>query len=211
MGIYSDNFYSWMERQFAAEKAAMDASAKFDESKHSREAKGSGKGGQFKAKPENIDKNDMYDPKAPPKGSPKGSYYRAKRDALASKVKEDGIYDLETGEPRTYSDGYQVSFQEETTERRGYGSYIEDEDYDRIVESLKKELGVDPDMGRYGEPEISFHVKDHDTAMAVARRHNQEAIWNHAAGEIEKNPDFVGRTHYADRDNHQTKHYRERK
>ena len=62
MGIYSDNFYSWMDRQIAAEKATMDALGDFDEAKHSREGKGSEKGGQFKTKPETIEKQDLIDP-----------------------------------------------------------------------------------------------------------------------------------------------------
>lgn len=206
MGIYSDNFYSWMDRQFAKDKVAMDE--KFDEAKHLREGKGSERGGQFKTKPETIEKQDTLDPKNAP--AKPVSKYRQKRDSLANKVSKDGTYDLETGKERHYTDGYQVSFQEETTERKGHGSYIEDTDYDRIVESLKKELGVDPDLGRWGEPEISFKVDDFNKAMSVARRHNQEAIWNHATGEPVINPDFVGRTHYVDRDNHKGKNYRER-
>lgn len=208
MGIYSDNYYSWMDRIYSSEKTSMDE--KFDESKHSRESKGSAKGGQFKTKPETIEKQDIEDPKKGMKGS-SGSIYRAKRDALADSVDHDGTYDLETGKERNYTDGYQVSFQEETTERTGHGSYIQDKDYDRIVEAIKKETGSNPDLGRWGEPEISFKVDDFDKAMAIARRHNQEAIWDHSKGEPVFNPDFVGRTHYADRDNHASKNYRERK
>ena len=63
MGIYSDNFYSFCNRMSDREKAAMDAADEWDETKHAREGKGSGKGGQFKAKPETIEKQDLLDPR----------------------------------------------------------------------------------------------------------------------------------------------------
>lgn len=141
--------------------------------------------------------------------------YRQQRDALASKVTQDGTYDLATGNPVSYESGYQVSFQEETTERKGHGAYITDDEYDRKVEALMHELGSNPDLGRFGEPEISFHVDSYDKAMEVARRFNQESIYDWSTHgktfECKANPDFVGRTHYADRDNHIGKNYHEHK
>lgn len=61
MGIYSDNFYSWCDRQFAAEKVCMDSSQEWEEEKHPRE-----NGGRFTEKPEKKDDRDDYDPKKPP-------------------------------------------------------------------------------------------------------------------------------------------------
>ena len=210
MGAFSDNFYSWLDRQHAAEKAAMDG--EFKEELHPRESKGSEGGGRFTKKPETLAKEDSRDevsPYAPPR---KG--YRAQRDALAHKVTEDGTYDLATGKPVKYEYGYQVSFQEETTERKGFPAYITDKEYDRKVEVLQKELDSKPDLGRFGEPEISFHVDSYDKAMEVARRFNQESIYDWSTHgttyECISNPDFVGRTHYADRDNHMGKNYRTR-
>lgn len=138
---------------------------------------------------------------------PQTPNYRQMRDALASKVTEDGTYDLETGNPVSYESGYQVSFQEETTERKGHGAYISDEEYSRKVEALSKELGAKPNLGRFGEPEISFHVDSREKALEVARRHNQESIFDWGSFSCIANKEFVGRTHYADRDNHVSKNY----
>ena len=135
------------------------------------------------------------------------------RDAVAKQVGQDGTYVLATGKPISYKTGYQVSFQEETTEKPGHGAYIDDDEYDRKVIALSKELDAEPDLGYFdGEAEISFHVEDFNKAMEVARRHNQHSIYLWATHgttyEIKKNPDFVGRTHYADRNNHEGKNYR---
>ena len=202
MGIYSDNYYSWMDRIYSSEKIAMDE--KFDEEKHSREEKGSEKGGRFKTKQETIEKQDIVDPQ-------KRRHYREIRDSLAHKLTEDGTFDLDTGEPVEFKTGFQVSFQEETTERKGHGAYIDDDEYDRRVVALSKELGAKPNLARFGEPEISFHVDSYDKAMEVARRHNQESIWDWVACDVISNKDFVGRTHYADRNNHKGKNYHQSK
>lgn len=205
MGIFSDNFYSWLDREHAAEKAAMDA-APFKEEEHPRG--GSKNKGQFKEKPETAEKIDLVSSADAPK---KKIGYRQLRDAMAKKVKADGTYDLETGQPITPDDrkhGYQVSFQEETTERHGHGAYITDEEYDRKVDAISAELGgARPELGRFGEPEISFHVEDKTKALEIARRHNQESIWDWEAMDTIANKDFVGEKHYSDRDNHQGKKY----
>ena len=208
MGAFSDNFYSWWYGQRVAEKAALDTA--FDPSKHPR---GNTKNkGQFKEKPETAEKVDLVSATSAPvrKGG-----YRQKRDAMSKKVTEDGTYDLETGAPITPDNrkkGYQVSFQEETTEREGYDAYITDEEYDRKVNAISAELGgARPELGRFGEPEISFCVKEKAKALEIARRHNQESIWDWEAMDTIANKDFVGEKHYADRDNRQSKHYHEHK
>ena len=206
MGIYSDNFYSWLDRQNAAEKAVVDA-LEFNEEQHPREGKGSGKGGQFTKKPETLAKEDDVDSIDPNQPKVK-SKYRALRDAQAKKVNGMGTFNLQTGEPITNrNSGYQVSFQEATTESPEHGSYIPDEEYDRKVEALKKDIGSEPELGHWDEDEISFHCDSLEKALAIARRHNQEAIWNWAKGEPIMNEDFVGRTHWVDRNNHATKRY----
>lgn len=180
---------------------------KFDEEKHPRKDKGEG-GGRFRTKPETIEKQDDLLSDNPKKKLG----YRDLRDALADSVTEDGTYNLFSGKPIEYKEGYQVSFQEETTEREGHAAYIDDDEYDRKVEALRKELGVDPDLGRFGEPEISFHVDSREKAMELARRFNQESVYDWSTHgdtyECIANPDFVGRTHYADRNNHTGKNYR---
>lgn len=205
MGIYSDNFYSWLDRQNAEEKVAMDA-AEFKEEEHPREGEGSGKGGQFAKKPETLAKEDDRDNLDPKKVSK--SKYRALRDAQAKKVNGMGTFNLMTGEPITNRNtGFQVSFQEATTESPDHGSYISDDEYDRKVEALQKEIGTEPELGHWDEDEISFHCDSLEKALEVARRHNQEAIWNWGKGEPIMNEDFVGRTHWKDRNNHATKKY----
>ncbi len=211
MGAFSDNYYSWLDRQHAAEKAAADKIVA-DEWKSDDHPRGNPKNkGQFSEKPETSEKIDLVSASSSPKG--KGDY-RKRRDALAKKVTQDGTYDLDTGKPMSHEDegGYQVSFQEETTERKGHAAYITDEEYDRRVEAISKELGgARPELGRFGEPEIGFHVKDKKKALEIARRHNQECIWDWEAMDIIANADFVGEKHYADRDNHQGKNYHEHK
>ncbi len=211
------NYYSWLNaRRYGS--AAMDESPDWDESKIRRTAKGGKGGGQFAKKPETLAKEDQRDILDPgggtqelnPAPSPKRGY-RAQRDALANRLTSDGTYDLATGNPVQYDSGYQVSFQEETTERKGHGAYIDNDEYDRRVEALAKELGAKPDLGKFGEPEISFHVDSLEKALEVARRHNQESVfdWSTFGTTFDciPNPDFVGRTHYADRDNHTGKNY----
>lgn len=200
-----DNYFSWLERQNKSERVVED-SAEFKEEEHPRESKGSGKGGQFAKKPETMAKEDEIDNLTPNRESV--SKYRAMRDAQAKKVKGVGTFNLLTGEPITdRHSGFQVSFQEATTESPEYGAYINDEEYDRKVDAMKKEIGSEPELGHWDEEEISFHCDSLDKAMSIARRHNQEAIWNWGKGEPILNEDFVGRTHWVDRNNHATKNY----
>lgn len=203
MGAFSDNFYSWLDREHAAEKASMDA-ATFKEEDHPREGKGGEGGGRFTKKAETYEKENVADPN-------RAANYRKRRDALAHKLTEDGTYDLTTGDPVSFESGFQVSFQEETTERKGHAAYIDDDEYDRKVEALSAELKAKPNLARFGEPELSFHVDSLEKALEVARRHNQESIFDWSTFKCIPNRDFVGRSHYADRDNHVGKNYHEHK
>lgn len=203
MGAFSDNFYSWLDREHAAEKASMDA-ATFKEEDHPREGKGGEGGGRFTKKAETYEKEDVADPN-------RAANYRKRRDALAHKLTEDGTYDLTTGDPVSFESGFQVSFQEETTERKGHAAYIDDDEYDRKVEALSAELKAKPNLARFGEPELSFHVDSLEKALEVARRHNQESIFDWSTFKCIPNRDFVGRSHYSDRDNHVGKNYHEHK
>ena len=202
-----DNFWSWFNRQPSEERVVLDA-AVFKEEDHPRENKGSEGGGRFTKKPETLAKEDAIDILDPNKKSK----YRGLRDAQAQKVKGKGTFNLLTGEPITNRhSGFQVSFQEATTESPNYGAYISDEEYDRKVEAIKKELGSEPELGHWDEDEISFHCLSLEKALEVARRHNQQAIWNWETNESVPNEDFVGRTHWVDRDNHDGKRYHEHK
>ena len=141
----------------------------------------------------------------------KHSNLRAKRNSAFKALKgfgrDDGTYDLETVKPKHYDSGYSVSFQEETTEEEGSPAYKTNEQYDRIVVALSRELNASPDLGVFSEPELSFHVDSLDKALEVARRHNQVSIWDWSASKEIPNKDFVGQLHYRDRDNHNTKRY----
>lgn len=145
----------------------------------------------------------------------KEKHLRAKRNgafkALKGFGRDDGTYDLETVKPKHYDSGYSVSFQEETTEEEGSPAYKTNEQYDRIVVALSRELNASPDLGVFSEPELSFHVDSLDKALEVARRHNQVSIWDWSASKEIPNKDFVGQLHYRDRDNHNTKRYHKHK
>lgn len=217
--MQAPNYYSWLNaRRHGA--AAMDASPDWDETKVKREAKGGTGGGRFAKKPETLAKEDQRDILDPGGGGtptnltsvplPKRGY-RAQRDALANRLTSDGTYDLKTGNPVSFENGFQVSFQEYTTERPGHGAYIDDDEYDRRVDALSAELGAKPNLARFGEPEISFHVDSLEKALEVARRHNQESVFDWSTFKCIPNKDFVGRAHYADRNDHTGKNYHESK
>jgi hypothetical protein len=106
--------------------------------------------------------------------------FRAQRDSIL-KGKECGTYDLTTGEARSYSAGYQVSFQ------KARKNYSEDE-YDALVNKLIIETGNDPDAGMFDDgPEISFCCLDMDLAMKIACEYNQKSIWDWKRMKIRKN------------------------
>lgn len=217
--MQAPNYYSWLNARRHG-TAAMDSSPDWDENKVNREAKGGTGGGRFAKKPETLAKEDQRDILDPggggtptnltPVPSPKRGY-RAQRDALAHRLTQDGTYDLKTGNPVSFENGFQVSFQEYTTERPGHGAYIDDDEYDRRVDALSAELGAKPNLARFGEPEISFHVDSLEKALEVARRHNQESVFDWSTFKCIPNKDFVGRAHYADRNDHTGKNYHESK
>lgn len=111
----------------------------------------------------------------------KGMSFRKIRDEAAKRAKiknpEGGTFDLETGDDVIFKTGYQVSFQEDTTEDSSHSHYLDDRHYDMLVENLTKELGARPNLGTFGKPEISWHVESKEKALEVARRHNQESIF----------------------------------
>ena len=91
---------------------------------------------------------------------------------------EDGTYDTETLEPIEYPDGFQVTFCQ-------IGDDYSDDDYSDKVNEF---LGVSSDKktlaGKFeGTPEISFHVKDRETAEKLAKKYNQISIWDWENGD----------------------------
>lgn len=203
----NDNFWSWLGRQPLSAKVAEDIVV-FREEDHPRE-KGNGKGGRFATKPETIEEQDFLQVFS--KNSK--SYFRSLRDYWGIRVPKDGTYDLRTMKPIVgRKDGFQVSFQEDTTEDPSHGSFIPGYQYDEMVEKMMKETGSDPELGCWGgKAEISFKEKSFDKAMAMCRRFNQEGVWDWKNDTFVPNEDFVGREHYTDRDNHATKNYHKHK
>lgn len=88
--------------------------------------------------------------------------------------KDDGTFDLESGKPVSYQDGFQLAFQTTDSEDGG----MDDAEYDRLVDELSKATGSKPHLGNFEVPEVSFWVKDRATAIQLMQKHNQHSIWN---------------------------------
>ena len=86
---------------------------------------------------------------------------------------EDGTYDIATKTTKEFSDGYQVTFCQ-------IGDNYSDEDYAKKVnECLEKSSDGKTYAGKFeGTPEISFHWKSREQAIAYARANNQISIWD---------------------------------
>jgi len=116
------------------------------------------------------------------------SKYRMARNKFVRELlgKEDGTFDLESGNPVSYNDGYQVAFQ--TTESED--GKMSDEEYDKIVEEIVKATGAKPNLGNFEVPEISFHVATKKQAKELMKKYNQHSIWDWKAGDIILNEDL---------------------
>ena len=109
---------------------------------------------------------------------------------LSNPVYEDGTYDLATMTKIDYSDGYQVTFWQ-------IGDNYSDAEY---AEKVNEFLGASTDRiasaGKYGgSPEVSFHVKDKSVAMSLAKKYNQDSIFDWGTGDCIDNPDGDGINH----------------
>ena len=109
----------------------------------------------------------------------KNSYKNVKQIIKSSKNLTDGTYNLITKEPVSHNDGYQVSFE---TDSRNYESgYYTDEEYDDLVYKLAAILNVNASLGVYeNNPEVSYHIKEKNTSLAMAALYNQISIWDWA-------------------------------
>ena len=86
--------------------------------------------------------------------------------------KEPGTYDLMTGAPKSYADGYQVSFQKSKVR-------YSDDEYDRLAHKLIAETENAPDAGMFDDgPEISFHCPTARLALKIAKDYNQKSVWD---------------------------------
>lgn len=101
---------------------------------------------------------------------------------------EDGTYDAITGEKKEYKDGYCVTFHQNLTEDDPFGGY-DDGVYSAMCAIAAEELGADgPDIGYFGNAEVSFNCKDLGKAKAFAIAHNQHSVYDVAADDIWVNP-----------------------
>ena len=85
----------------------------------------------------------------------------------------DGTYDTDTYKPVEYDNGYQVTFCQ-------IGDNYNAKDYDDRVNEFR-ELSSDGRVsaGKFeSTPEISFHVKDRETAVRLAKKYNQISVWD---------------------------------
>lgn len=111
------------------------------------------------------------------------------------KAKEEGTYDYATGKPKDYSNGYSVSFHQNEPDDKGnwksdYGRYSESE-YDDNAKQLVEETNGELNIGYFsGTPEVSVWVKDFRTAVKMAKKYNQNSIWNWKKGKVWINPDY---------------------
>ena len=92
---------------------------------------------------------------------------------LSSDKYPDGTYDLESKEPIEYEDGYQATFCQ-------IGDNYTEEEHAKLCEEFLKESTDDKiSAGKFGgRPEISFHIKDRETAERLAKKYNQISIWD---------------------------------
>ena len=86
---------------------------------------------------------------------------------------DDGTYNLDSLEPTSYKDGYQFTFSQ-------IGDNYSDSEY---AEKVNEFLAVSSDgktsAGKFESAlEVSFHCKDKDTAIRMAKKYNQISIWD---------------------------------
>ena len=92
---------------------------------------------------------------------------------LADDKFEDGTYELDTLKPVNYNQGYQATF-------RLIGDRYTNKEYqERVKEFLQASSDSKISAGKFGgEPEISFHINDYDTAYNLGKKYNQISIWD---------------------------------
>ena len=90
---------------------------------------------------------------------------------------EDGTYNLDTLEPVNYSSGYQVTFSQIGD------NYSASQYADKVNEFLDASSDGITSAGKFGgTPEVSFHVSSKAAAAALAKKYNQQSIWDWSAG-----------------------------
>ena len=96
-------------------------------------------------------------------------------DLLNDSKYSDGTYDISNLRQIEYDHGYQVTFCQIGD------NYSRAEYADKVNEFLNVSSDGKTLAGKFqGTPEISFHVNDLQTALALARKYNQISIWDWA-------------------------------
>lgn len=109
------------------------------------------------------------------------------------KDKGAGSYSYETGEPVEKKEGYFVSFHQNEPDENGkfkshFGKYTEDS-YDQEANDFINGNKLEPVVGNYdSDPELSGWTMDREKAMELAKKYNQESIYDAEMGEIILNP-----------------------
>lgn len=125
-------------------------------------------------------------------GGTKSKYRLMRNRHIADMIeKDDGTFDLETGEPVSYETGYQLAFQTTDSEKPGKPTFLTDEEYDAKVDELARQTGSKPHLGNFDVPEISFRSEDLEQAKDLAfKKYNQHSIWNWEKMDIIENDDL---------------------
>ena len=115
--------------------------------------------------------------------------------------REDGTYDLKTGEKVELSSGFQVTFHQNKSMEERFGAYS-DEDYSTMIAITLKEIGADKVYcGNFGNAEISFTCNNEKLAKRFCQEQNQHSLWKNEKQEIWENPKYNKKTNPTEAEN----------
>jgi hypothetical protein len=104
--------------------------------------------------------------------APKEKYRNLKVNKDNFTKKEDGTYDMHSGEKISFNSGYQISFE------TNFDSYSNKE-YDEIAYKMSLMSDNHIYLGVYNSiPEMSFHFNDFELANVLSIIFNQTSIWD---------------------------------
>ncbi len=161
--------------------------ADFKESDHPRD-----KGGKFTSKG-GGDVGTSEKGKTEEKTYKKTEFNGVMKKLAEYKDKGAGSYSYETGEPVKKTEGYFVSFHQNEPDENGkfkshFGKYTE-ESYDQEANDFINGNKLEPVVGNYDtDPELSGWTMDREKAMELAKKYNQESIYDAELGETILNP-----------------------
>ena len=103
-------------------------------------------------------------------------YYAGQVAELARDAYDVGTYNVDTLEPVTRSEGYQVTFFQ-------VGADWDEAEFGWLVEFFQDMGDGITYAGKFdGVPELSWCIKDKRTALQLARDYNQISVWDWAHG-----------------------------